>query len=281
MGTMMIAGREQVVAAFLAWGDPITDVGAAIGELHFDVVKSEHHERTSVITEHSVETGVAVADHVRPNVDKLELVVHVSQVPINSPDAVRNVLTLPLDRTGQVPDGLPDTAYEQTDSVFTVIQSLRGVQQFSSPASPQLTTSSPLAQAQPTSKTVFVDQFDGEIDYVDNCYATLTTLRNTATLLRVQCPRAYYDDMVIESIEMDRDAATGTGADFTLEFRQIRIVSSQVVDAPKPKAVKSQPSADVGKKDAKPADDAKGSLLKRKVLSKFIAALTGGSGANG
>ncbi len=278
MGTMLAAGRENVVASYLAWGDPVKDSAGLFGELHFHLVKSEHHERTAVITEHSVETGVAVADHVRPNVDKLKLVVHMSQVPIGSPDFQQAIVTLPLDKTGVVASS-GDSAvppYPQADQVFTIIQALRGIVQTS--VQPQTSTTPPGPTSQPTSLSVTVQAVPngGEIDYVDTTYKTLTALRNMAMLLTVHTPRAQYKNMIIESIEMDRDSATGTGADFTLEFRQIRIVSSLVVDAPQPKAVASKPSADVGKKDPKPATGDTESALHRRVFSKLIDKLVNG-----
>jgi hypothetical protein len=236
--------REDVPKAFLEWVDS-TSGFALGGVLTFDVVRSEMHEISSEITEHSVETGVAVADHVRPNVDKVVLEVFVSNTPINSPDADYVPRVLELDQTGPsgfLPGGLAGLLNQGLIAVG-------------------------LRNPGPTQFTVNVDVFNGDIDYVETTYTTLRMLRDTATLITLHTSRApIYENMILESFRDSRDASTGTGANFTLNLRQIRIVASQIVAAPLPAKVASTPVASKGKKDTKKAPAPDRSHLRNAVI---------------
>lgn len=233
--------REPVVSAHLTWGDPITDPASALGQLEFDVVIAEHHERSTEVTDHSVEQGTAVVDHVRPNPDRLNLEVFVSNTPIrpNANDGQVLPLVLDLDPPGQ-------------GGFFTGGSSAlleRGLQAVG------------LAKGFPTQVTANVLQFSEDTDYVQNTYNILTQLRDTATLLAIPTPRQTYFNMVIEKISMERDRQTGTSATFSIDFRQIRIVSSSIVDAPLPSIPRAVPNIDKGKRDPKAVSQPKQSVL--------------------
>lgn len=113
----------------------------------------------------------------------------------------------------------------------------------------------PLSFPRPQSVTASTLQFTGDIDYVGTTFATLTGLRDTATLLTITTPKAYYTNMIVEKISLHRDSTTGTSGKFSIEFREIRIVTSKVVAAPEPTILTSTPEATQGKKDAVPASD--------------------------
>lgn len=231
--------REPVIPAHLVWGDPVIDPPTAIGEMYFDVVVSEDHERTTEVTDHTVEEGASITDHVRPNPDRVTLAVFVSNTPIRSADAqlLPYVLDIPQPGQGGFLAG-------GTSALLGAAAAAIG-----------------LAKSYPTQLTANVLQFIGDTDYVQQAYDTLTGLRDTATLLSVVTPRQTYTDMVIERIAMHRDKDTGTSATFEIEFRQIRIVSSNIVDAPLPSIPKAAPLVNKGKLDPTPATGPKQSVL--------------------
>jgi hypothetical protein len=230
--------REPVVPAYLAWGDPIEAPQNQLGQLHFDVVITEDHERTAEVTDHSVEQGVAIVDHVRPLPDRVTLEVFVSNTPISSPDAQLAPLVLDIPQPGQ-----GGFLAGGTSQILADAASFIG-----------------LTKSYPTQLTAMVQQFSADTDYVQNTYNTLTQLRDTATLLTIATPRQTYTNMIVERIAMHRDASTGTSATFELEFRQIRIVSSSIVDAPLPSIGRATPMANLGKKDPTPAPAPKQSV---------------------
>ncbi len=194
-----------------------------------------------MVTEHTVEQGSAVVDHVRPNPQTLTLEVFVSNVPITA-GADRDFLPFTLDL------GTPGDGSFFAGGTGALIQSGLQALGFVKPA--------------PTSATVTVLQFTGEVDFVRAALDQLTDLMERAILFQVYTPKANYDNMVLSGIEMHRDKGTGTSGYFTLNFKQIRIVASKIVDAPLPTILRATPAPDQGKKDTKVADGSKKSLLK-------------------
>lgn len=236
-------GREPVVSSFIAWGNPGLDASAS-GQLHFDVVLSEEHEHGAEVSEHPVEQGVNIVDHVRPLADRVELEVFVSNTPIFSDDAELGAMTI------DVPQPDQDAGFLSILNGGTSGLIDKGLQKLG------------LIKGLPAQVSPLVMQFAGDTDYVQNAMNTLDQLRITATLLEVHTPRHFYSNMILERNTMHRDAGTGTGANFTLSFRNIRVVSSAIVDAPQPSIVTATPTLDKGKKDTAPAPTAKESVLK-------------------
>ncbi len=247
--------REPVKSAYIAWGDPLTDPGGSLGQLHFDVVYSEEHERTAEVTSHTVEQGAAIVDHVRPNPDHLTLNVFVSNSPLDSPDSQLFWQVLNLDPPGQVnKDGSPSFFAGGTSALLDSGLQALGLQ-----------------SGFPTGVAVNTYLFDTEHDYVQDTYKALTRLRNTATLCSVVTPKEFYTNMVIERIAMRRDASTGTSGNFEIEFREIRIVSSSITDAPLPTIPRAIPTVNKGKLDPKPTEGPKQSIAVRESLRAGVS----------
>lgn len=221
--------REPVKSAYLTWGDPLTDPASALGQLHFDVVISEEHTRGAEVTDHTVETGIAITDHVRPLPDLLELEVFVSETPIQSSDAQVGPLPLQINPAGQQGGLLSGGTTALAGSA--------------------LIAAGLLQSPYPNTITAQVLQFDTEHNYVNTCYDTLTRLRNTATIIAVVTPKEVYFNMVIARIEMHRDSSTGTSARFRIEMKEVRLVSSNIVSAPLPSIPRAGEINNLGKKD--------------------------------
>lgn len=267
MSDLPVSSRIPVTPAYISWGDPVNDPPSALGSLSFDVVVSEEHERSSVVTDHSVERGVNIVDHVRPMPDRVTLDVYVSNSPINSPDAAQLPLTLDIPQPG---DGtfLAGGTGALLGAAAAAFSGPEG-----DPSNPRssLQRFLGLTGGLPTSLTASVQQFTGDQDYVRNAYDTLTTLRDTATLLNVITPRAKYTSMILEKIQLHRDSGVGTGGRFTLEFREILIVSSSIVQAPAGGGVSAN-----GMKDPSTAAQAKASLAKNALNKAGLSVLGSG-----
>lgn len=224
-------GPEPIVSSFIGWGDPLLDPAGAVGQLHFDAVLSEDHERTTLVTDHNVEQGINIVDHVRPNPDRLTLEVFISETPVESNDF--QLLSLVLD--------LP-----QPDGGGNVFGQAPGVISGGFPP-------------QQISATTY--QTSNDFHYVQDAYNQLTTLRDTATLLSIATPKQFYSNMILETIRLRRDPRSGTSGYFTLEFRQIRVISSSIVAAPIPSVPRAAPTLVTGKKDPTQATAPKQSVL--------------------
>lgn len=56
------------------------------GSILFDAVLREVHSASATVSEHAVDSGANVADHVRPELDRLSLEFVVSNTPVRQPD---------------------------------------------------------------------------------------------------------------------------------------------------------------------------------------------------
>ncbi len=210
--------------------------------LTFDVVTSETQTKSSFVTEHSVEKGANITDHIRPNLDVVELEVFVSNTPINDPNQVASheVLNTP-----------PIPQFFGLNSAVNAISSLL------SPAATQFVAN-------------VLEVPGGAPNYVNQMIQALEQLRLTAQLVSVICPAWNYDNMLLTDLTVHGDPGTGTGRAMSLRFREIRTVTSSTTSAPIP----AVPRAAAPKKDGAqaPQPDAQG--VKESLLGR-LTGLTG------
>jgi hypothetical protein len=205
--------------AWFTWTDPASQ---ATSVFQFDCVKEEQHTREALICEHTVEQGVDITDHIRPQPDELTLTGIVTNHPIESPDAQVTAVTIDIPA--------PNLQISQSLLIDLAAQAVGLAPKFPSQlVLPQIT------------------QFASFTDYVANAYTTLTRIRDKALLVTIHTPRAMYTSMVLKTISMTRSAAIGAGAaEFKLAFKQIRVVSSSIGAAPSPTVASSSPTTNKG-----------------------------------
>lgn len=170
-------------------------------------VVSEEHDRSSMVTEHPVEDGVAITDHVRPNLDQLVIDIFVTQTPITPDGLTLQHPTLKLPQQPTVNGRVFQGATEVTPAVYMA----------------------------PSPK-----------DYVAAAWSQFEVLRDDAVIIEIIFPRAYYPSMLLERVRMRRDRTSGLGAFMTLEFKQVRVVRASVADAPVPSVPTAIPEAKKG-----------------------------------
>src|ERR1019366_3122042 len=236
--------RLPVTPSYIGWGDPVTDPASALGSLLFDAIYSEEHNQSSMVTDHPVEQGTNITDNVRPLPAKVTLEVFVSNTPVNSPHAVRTSLPLaPLPQPGQ-------GGFLVGGTSAVIGAAAQGIL-------------SAIGFGKVVNTTALTDQFYGETDFAKQAYDTLLQLQAQAVLLTVYTPKEEYTNMLLESVKMHRNPGVGTGANFTLEFREIVIVSSSIVAAPLPTIPRGNGTAATGtQQEVKPSAGQKVSLKK-------------------
>jgi hypothetical protein len=139
---------------------------AQIGSVQLDVSISEQHTSTNEVTDHPVEVGVNIVDHVRPKPDVLKIEGMVSNTPLPSSDA---------------------PAYPVTVNGITFL-----------------------------SKSQFQAARAG------TAYSDLLSLQSSASLITVVTGLRTYDNMVIESLDVPRDAKVGQALRFSCTLKQIK-----------------------------------------------------------
>lgn len=188
-----------------------------------DAVPNERHGSPTMITDHAVETGANISDHIRPEADTLSIEGVISNTPI----------FLPPDHT----DGARETVVE----VEGVGPSIR----VPLPLVGSLVGNIPIA---PNPKGV-VRGYEPSFDRVAACYEELLKIRSEGRLVRVITTLREYEDMGIVNLEVTRNVQAGNSLVFTMDLKQVRFGSTETVPVP----VIPRAKTDKGSKVPKPA----------------------------
>lgn len=233
------------MSTVITWTD---DAGAVIS-LELDVDLQESHDLSSEITEHPVEEGADVMDHVRPRLRRVSVEGYVSDTPgLTNPGVadVANFVGLELQ--------LPDRPLRVSLSgglaagISAVKEGLFG-----------------LAPA-PKVLMLQLDDFKSRKRAV---YDALEDARLNARLCRVITSLHEYDNMLIEQVTPSRTPNDGNGATFAITLKEIIQVSSDVTVAPEPAELSGGIKIPAGSKNAK-TDEAKADAKKKSVLAKML-----------
>jgi hypothetical protein len=178
----------------------------------FDATISENHATSAVATEHTVEQGVSISDHVRPERDRLSVEVHVTNTPVRSPNV---------------------------DGASGAVRSLELSQRarpFRRLAKVQSSGEVEPAEVEETSSTVQANilQFDSDFDRVGTVYELLTRLCKEGVEVVVVTSLRQFDSMVIVDIGVPRTAEFRHSIKFTMELVEIRFAETETVATPEP-----------------------------------------------
>lgn len=221
----------------------------------FDVIENELHESVAEVTDHPVEEGLNVSDHVRPLPDRFSLTGYVSNTPI-APN--------PFTQRGE------QTSFEIK------------VPQWEIPVEPTPgalyrkglnALSSALGGLFGDARKVSILAFSEPFNAIYETYEVLREFQTNAVLLQIVTPIRVYEDMILERVAAPRNAGDA-GVSFGLDVRKLRIVESGQVAAPPVPADDvpgGTPLANKGGQGAKPPgageDEGKGGSIAYNILS--------------
>lgn len=191
--------------------------GGSLVLIEFDATIREEHTGVTTVTEYHVERGADVADHARPENDRITCDVVVSNTPIR----------VPTTNT----DGVSGGFGPQPLSVPTIThlpKLLPGVG-FAESLIPQSIETT----------AVEVLSFDGTMNRIQSVFNELTLLRKSTTLVNISTPIREYVDMVVRSVTAPRTSGDGSCVTFTFVATEIHFVDSEIV-AVKADAVKKK-----------------------------------------
>lgn len=219
--------------------------------LEFDCVPAESHEASSEITEHVVEEGANMNDHVKPNQRVITLEGMITNTPLNE-TTIRTMLPIasivgvqqPLlvtvgDRNGQpmnkkVNDASLNPGY---------------VSPFNVPGFPRNHTRPTFIPrvTLPTQHTVSGSVFASltREDRVKTCFDALVTLCLTGREITLVTDLQEYDRCFIKKVSAPRAAVDAIK--FSLEIRQVLFADTQVVEIRKKKPREKRAEAEVNK----------------------------------
>lgn len=219
----------------------------------FDLLASETHTDTCKATEHNVEDGSPVTDHVVIESSALSLSLGVTQTPTGTdPDQGRGrVATLELFTPTYSPpfDGTPGSLFRAA-------------------------AGGGAGGAQSASTFVDVLQFAPGFDRIAETEQKLLDIKNSAKLCTIITATRTYDDVVLESVVLTREKP-GIGM-FAIDAKQIRFVKTASVQAPKPLEPRGKPMVKAGQQApaATPEEDAS---KRKSVLVQLINKIAPGA----
>jgi hypothetical protein len=237
------------MATIITWTD---DAGATVTAA-FDGDMQETHELGAAVTEHPVEDGPDIADHIRALPRRYAVEGIVSDSPtLSSPGAV--------DKLNQVEIELQLPEYPQQISISAGIQagiSALGDAIFG--ADPPLKVRMLRFENFESRKRAFLDLLEQAV--------------TEGRLVRVITSMKEYDGMAIESVTCTRAPDDGDAAMFVVSLKQISTVTSDVTIAPEPTELLGAVKKAAGSKHAE-SD-------KEKIAEKKKSLLASGSDAIG
>lgn len=232
--------------------------------MEFDATLAETHDSASDITQHPIEDGSVVTDHVRPRQDLLSLNVFISNHPlslqlshVDARDALEDFpqgFLLPEGSRQPVQLAVPQTSRRSGPASLISPASNGFFERVALPDLPLVTGGGAAAQfvvpgqwqaqdvvqAQPEVQEISTSQFSEGFDRVRQMYEQFLLLQRTGQLLTVVTRIREYENMVIESMSSPRDSSNANSLAISVSFRQVRIVQSQNVEVPEPLEARGQ-----------------------------------------
>jgi len=207
----------------------------------FDAIEAENHESVSEISDHPVETGVNVTDHVRPLPDTYSFTGFISNTPTKFN---------PFTSRGEI-RSIKLEAVEYFPTTEQLLTSPGGAIRFGGKAIGNAIF--------PPEWSATVLAFPDFFDAVRETYETLLDLRNNAVTLRLLTSVREYEDLIIVRFSLPRIIGQAEGASFNVDLRELRIVETGVVAAPPvPTIPTGVPLKAKGNQTPKSPDDAAG-----------------------
>lgn len=225
--------------------------------LFFDVVEKEGIKLTSTATEHPVEEGADVSDHVRSNLDTVTLDIFVSNAPVRDVNSIWN---------GQVA-GLELKVPKKEKPLVPMPGALMGAALDAIAA----------AIDGPEEWKAIVLQFPEKFDNVAFILNTLIDWKERGVVGKVITTHRTFESVYITGIEMNRDATTGDGAPITIELKEIRLVEARMVTAPTPTETRGKTMKSKGRQPTSFVRDAENKRSVFKAAGKRLKAAFGRS----
>lgn len=225
--------------------------------LTLDASVHEMHTGTSTVTDHPVERGSNVADHIRPDPDEVTIEGVISNTPH----------FLPVDHIGAITLEDKQIKGAEITASQTVGNNALGRAGVGLVASNLPIPTGLLGHiGTGVFQTALVTGFSGEFDRVTECYKELLRIRSQGQLVRILTTLRSYDNMALTSLQVTREASSGNSLQLSLAFKNVRFGATRNEPVPKiPVAPKPKGGA---VKQEKPEADEDGTSMLRLMLNK-------------
>jgi hypothetical protein len=246
------------MSCVLSW----TNADGSVDVVTLDVYDAETHGMPTEVTDFPVEDGPNVSDNIRRKPKTLTIEGYVSDTPLPSNQSARHPASLDAHQL-DVPKPASFTHNLQALDVPSSplkpnlaslasagFNALAGALGFSN--TPQVNARKQDAPGRETI-TAQIWTWPGWASRVQDTFNLLEKARDNAVLMRVVTDLKTYTGMAFtdNGLQVPRKTEDGNGAPFMLDLKQIRVVNSQTVTAPKPAEPSGQLKKSAGSKALK------------------------------
>lgn len=262
------------MATFLYWTDPASGLTEAV---QFDVTDGEQPEDVATPTDHAVERGANITDHLRKEPAFLSVEGTVSAMPNTVIDT--DVSTQSVEIT--VPT-LPDPG-TKTDTINVprpgIQPSMSGLLQagvsalsnlITGAGSPKFTHRGDIKRGT-QNQTISLIQQMAPRDRIREVWDLLLKAQAQALLVNVIIAQRDYSDMVITRVAKPRALEDGGAAHFQVDLREMRVADSQTVTAPQPTEARGYTGKSKGSQNGKPDPNGEAKEEKSRSVLKSIS----------
>lgn len=222
------APRREIVRCQLVW----QGINRQSYHMTLDATVQQTHTIASEVTDHPVELGVNLTDHIRPLPDQVNIRGIITDTPMLLPadfaegsKPVDVKVKAPVQTIGSIPGGRiagPITALTSGIPLPSFFQSKDGV----------------------------ALGFDPVFNRTLACFNALRKIRDDALLVQLVTRLHTYPSMAVVTCTVVQEAKTGTSLVLSIDLKQIRVGRTEDVEVPAiPTAVK-----ETGRKVTKPAE---------------------------
>lgn len=198
------------------------DVAGNVQTLAADATLREVYTGAATVSEHAIENGSVIVDHVRQAPDRVALELYVSDSPADVPRSHLSGIRGSVQKV-DVEMGHRVELARESDG--------RRAAQYRKVAE---------------KATAEVLRFDQAVGRVVRVLDELRRLKEQAILVTVYGLAVELENMVIVSVSAPQDVTDGESCTFRVELVSVRLVSSEVVEVPEPDEPRGRSTTDAG-----------------------------------
>ncbi len=245
---------EAIADSLFSW----LDAAGNTNTLDVDVVMSTGDRRTARLTDHVVETGSVVTDHIVIQPESLSFELLVTQTPMGGEGFTSQSTTLEVSSRSLVPATLPIQVAKNRFQPGGFLRLTTGLRSVIESALGAATTPTQVqgSESVRTTSTVRVStlQASNPVDRVNEAFDTLVGILNTGLLVTVSFKGRLYLDYLLTSVELSQGKNEFGCGRFKVDARAFRTVTGTNVALPDPADFRALPSVSKGNTPAKATD---------------------------
>lgn len=206
--------------------------------IFLDATLREGFDAPSEVTQHPVEKGVDISDHVILRPQKLSISGKFSETPFSIEAQAAGVASTVASTIGQNLGG----ALGGAGATFAASKTLAGV------LKPKSITGGSVIDQEGNFREE--NNLPSENSRLRDAVAELTNLRESRQPVTIITGLKQYENYMLSGFKVSRDQSTGQSINVDLEFTEFKVAQSETVRIPIPKTPKALKKADQGRKNA-------------------------------